>query len=129
MSKTVSHTFDLAAVRDRLEKYVRRVSADRNVRAIVLFGSLVSEDYAAGSDVDLLVVLDTSDLPFHERLTDYVTAELGVAADVFVYTVGEVEQMIAEDRGIPAVALRDGEVLFRRESWAVPGLGPVTSRG
>ncbi len=117
MSKTVSHRLDVEAVRGRLAAYVRRLSADQNVLAIVLFGSLAGGNYTAGSDADLLVVLDTSDRPFHERLAAYVTAELGLPADVFVDTVGEVEQMVAEDRGIPAVALRDGEILFRRESW------------
>lgn len=120
MSKTVSHRLDIEAVRGRLARYVQRLSADKNVLAVVLFGSLAGGDYTAGSDADLLIVLDTSDRPFHERLAAYVTTELAVPADVFVYTADEVEQMVAEDRGIPAVALRDGEILFRRESWPLP---------
>lgn len=120
MSKTVSHRLDLGAVRGRLEEYVRRLSDDPKVLAIVLFGSLATGDHTAGSDADLLVVLDSSDRPFHERLADYVTVELGVPADVFVYTADEVEQMIAENRGIPAVAARDGELLFRRDCWTLP---------
>lgn len=121
MSQIVSHSLDIRAVRERIRWYAERLAKRSDVLAVVLFGSLVAEGYTAGSDADVMVVLRSSDRPFPERLAEYATAELGVPADIFVYTAQEVAQMIAENRGIPPVAVREGEVLFLREGWQLPG--------
>lgn len=123
MSEIVSHSLDIRAVRERIATYAERLAKQSEVVAVVLFGSLVTEGYTAGSDADVMIVLRSSDRPFHERLAEYATAELGVPADIFVYTAAEVAQMVAESGGIPPVAIREGAVLFLREGWHLPGRG------
>lgn len=50
------------------------------------FGYYARGDWRVGSDLDLLVVVDHSDLPFQRRPTEWDTTGLPVPADLPVYT-------------------------------------------
>jgi predicted nucleotidyltransferase len=96
-----------------LDSLVQQLGDIPEVQSVILFGS-----YAAGrrdlfTDLDLLVVMDSS--------RDFVTrcAELarrlraGVALDLLVYTPKEMERM--RDRSFVRHALKTGRVLYERQ--------------
>lgn len=91
---------------DRLSALLREMGAGE----VCLFGSLAREEVHEGSDLDLLVVMDT-DLPFVERLA-YLYRELKprAATDLFVYTSGEME-CLRESNPLVRAALREGRHL------------------
>jgi len=53
------------------------------------FGSYARGDWGVGSDLDLVVLVKASDLPFHRRSTVFPSENLPVPAEVLVYTAKE----------------------------------------
>jgi uncharacterized protein len=82
------------------------------IEAILLFGSLARGDATPASDVDLLIILSSSDLPFLDRIPRYtpVIAPLGVEA--LPYTWAEFRRMREEGNPLIAAALADGHWLY-----------------
>ncbi len=99
---------DEEALWDYLHRLMERYRSRPEVRAVVLFGSLVSGEFAVGSDVDLLLVLDESPQPFPDRIPKYLPEDAPIDVQVFPYTVEEIR------RGQPLAleALRTGKVLW-----------------
>jgi len=87
----------------RVLKWPDRTSVDRAARSwartiaesfsdvlqIACIGSYARGDWGVGSDLDLVVVVRSSLLPFHERARRFDTTDLPVPADVLVYTEDE----------------------------------------
>lgn len=116
-------SIDETKVWGALEKWVEDLGALPEVQAIVLFGSLAEGRLSVGSDVDVLVVLAASELPFLERRARYAPAEFPVPVDVFAYTLTE----IGRGQPLSEHALATGRLLWCRTSFRVEDiLAPVT---
>ncbi len=61
----------------------------KNVLKIGYFGSYARGDWGVGSDLDLVIILESSKLPFERRSVEWDVTELPVPADVIVYTKEE----------------------------------------
>lgn len=57
--------------------------------AVGAFGSYARGDAGVGSDLDIVVILETSELPFERRMTLLPLEELPVPAEALVYTRAE----------------------------------------
>jgi len=53
------------------------------------FGSYARGDWGVGSDLDLIALVERSDLPFRDRPLQWDLAELPVPAEIAVYTAEE----------------------------------------
>jgi predicted nucleotidyltransferase len=62
------------------------------VNWIIWFGSYVSGLPAPGSDVDLCLILSSSDKPSRERISEYLPLGFPVGIDLFAYTQAEFER-------------------------------------
>lgn len=80
-----SHTV-FGAVREWAENLA---SLNPPVQGIGCFGSYARGDWGMGSDVDLLILVNHTDLPFERRALLFNASVLPVPADVLVYTVEE----------------------------------------
>ncbi len=100
----------LAEIVDRL---VRAVDPDR----IILFGSRARGEVKADSDVDLLLI-KSSDEPAHRREIPAYRAlgEIAVPVDILWFTPEEVEEWSAVKYHVTAKALREGRVLYEKQS-------------
>ena len=81
-------------------------------RRVILFGSAARGEADARSDLDLLVIKETTE-PFVARLE--AMAHLcppDVHADILVYTPRELERMAAEGNPFITHALNDGKVIY-----------------
>ena len=87
---------------------MRRPEIDR----AVLFGSLQRGDAVPGSDADVLMVVDSTDLPFRERAAAYPLEGVGVPVDLFVYTRAELDDMLAAGNRFVSRALAQGRELL-----------------
>jgi hypothetical protein len=67
-----------------------------------------------GSDLDLVVVIETSNAPFEARAAAWDLGGLPVAADLLVYTEAEWERLLARGG-------RFAETLRREVVWIKPG--------
>lgn len=61
--------------------------------AVDVFGSYARGDAGVGSDVDIVVILETSELPFERRMALLPLEKLPVPAEALVYTRAELEQL------------------------------------
>jgi len=62
------------------------------------FGSYARNDWGVGSDLDLIIIVESSDQPFLRRSLAWDTTDLPVPADVLVYTLAEWEEMDRRSR-------------------------------
>jgi len=79
---------------------------------MILFGSHARGEAAA--DIDVVIIKDTN-ARFLDRLKRvYERWGLPVAVDILVYTPGEWDQMIREERGFILRVLREGREIYAR---------------
>jgi len=105
----------LRRVRRAVDDYVHALAARHGeIEEVMLFGSLASGTPVPGSDVDLLLILTSSDRPFRERIPLLLPGRFPVGVDVFPYSRPEVERMRQEGNPRIARALQEGVTIFRR---------------
>lgn len=89
---------------------VDSLRSDPNVVKIILFGSFAEDRAVPGSDVDILIILQSDSRRFIDRIVTFLDtfSDLDIAVDIFPYTVDELDNPVAE------IAMRTGKVLFER---------------
>ena len=70
-----------------------------HVLRIGYFGSLATGRWGVGSDLDLFVELEKSDVPFERRGAGFDLSGIPVSVDLLAYTRAEIERM--RSRGSP----------------------------
>ena len=100
---------------ETLEEVVRSILAAGSPLRIVLSGSQARGEVRSGSDLDVLIVEDSS-LPRYKRATRYLRALVGVfpAKDVMVWTPQEIEAWSGVPNASVTTALRGGKKLYAR---------------
>ena len=84
------------------------------IERISLFGSFARDEAVPGSDVDILIVLTDSHLPFRDRIGRYMPSSFPVGIDVFPYTRLEIETMLSQGNYFLKSAEQDSILLFTR---------------
>jgi len=83
---------DARAVDAAVRAWAREAASARpEVQRIGYFGSYARGDWGVGSDLDVVIVVDASVLPFERRGISWDFSILPVPADVVVYTAREWE--------------------------------------
>ena len=113
---TVSVTwFDKDAVWRAVEAHASSLALRcPEIEEISVFGSLVKGTAVPGSDVDLLIVLSASELPFLDRISAYVPGAFPCGVDVFPYTRAEITRMAGEGNSLIVAAIGEGRTIFKR---------------
>jgi hypothetical protein len=68
----------------------------RDILRIGYFGSYARGDWGVGSDLDILIVLNETSMPFHQRALLFESPGLPVPAEMLVYTAAEWEKLMQE---------------------------------
>jgi len=84
-------------------------NADPNVLRIGYMGSYARGDWGVGSDLDLVVIVERSDIPWERRAAGWDTTPLPVPVDLLVYT--EDEWTVLDPNS------RFGRMLRRETKW------------
>ena len=83
-----------------LHHWVGRVMrADERVLRVGYTGSLAAGEWGFGSDIDLIVILNTAQEAWLERARCFDATDLPVPVDLLVYTEAEWEEMSRQGRG------------------------------
>ncbi len=82
--------------------------------AVGFFGSYARGDWGVGSDIDLLLVLDSSAAPFGSRAVPRGGPTLPVPSDHLIYTQDELESLMRRGGRFADVMRRETLWVFRR---------------
>ena len=95
MSSVVIRSADRPAIARAVASYVTLLRARHpEIEEIIWFGSWVTGTPTPGSDVDLCIVLTSSDKRMRDRVPDYLPAGFPVGVDLLPYTRAEFEQLL-----------------------------------
>lgn len=99
-----------------MDEIVRRIVATVHPHKIVLFGSRARGDARANSDIDLLVIADSSE-PRHRRSRPLYGAlrDIRVPIDIVVYTPDEVHEWSEVRQAFVTTAVREGKPLYEEQ--------------
>lgn len=90
---------DAKTVDRAIRSWARKiVNQRRNVLGIGYFGSYARGDWGVGSDLDLVIVIESSTQPFERRAAEWDLTRFPVPVDLLVYTTEE-WQSLREQRG------------------------------
>ena len=90
LSSSVLRWPDAQAIDHAVRCWAEKTAADRkDVVRMGYFGSYARGDWGVGSDLDVVIVLESSEEPFERRGTAWDVTGLPVPADVLVYTEEE----------------------------------------
>ena len=111
-----------------LEQIVSRIVEAAQPEKVILFGSRARGHARPESDFDLLVIKE-SDEPRYRRAVSLYGALAGLLAnvDVLVYTPQEVWEWSAVPEAFVTTAVREGRILYERNSSYSPAALPVAS--
>lgn len=91
---------DRQAVHEALLRWLRKLLAARqDIQKVGYFGSYARGDWGMGSDLDLLVVLDASEMPFGRRTLGRDLLDMPVSVDLLVYTADEWDLLKKKNTG------------------------------
>jgi predicted nucleotidyltransferase len=97
---------DLGELRRRLAPHLTRA------RKVIVFGSVARGEADAWSDLDLIIIADTS-RPFFERFKDFAGLyDVWPRIELLVYTPEEFARMVEDERPLITRALEEGVVLY-----------------
>jgi predicted nucleotidyltransferase len=103
-----------------LARFVRLLTAYGDPERVIVFGSLVTGQVWAWSDIDLIIVEQTN-LPFMQRLRKMrKLLQPQVGTDILVYTPEEYEQLRRERPFFREEILANGRVVYERGSDSGP---------
>lgn len=101
-------------LKQELERYLILLREKSNAERVILFGSLVAGGVHADSDIDLVVIEQTT-LPFWQRLRRLRRLlQPRVGTDLFAYTPNEFEQLRHERAFFRDEILQRGKVVYER---------------
>lgn len=99
-----------------LERYLHLLTTHSDPERIIVFGSMASGEVTAWSDIDLVIIQQTS-LPFLKRLRQVrKLLKPRVGTDILVYTPSEFEQLRQVRPFFQDEILAKGVVLYERVS-------------
>ncbi len=114
LSSSVLKWPDAQVVDQAVRRWAEQTAQRRKeVLRIGYFGSYARGNWGVGSDLDLIIVVQHSDLPWEHRSVEWDTGALPVPADVLVYTEQEWNTLNPEKRF--------HRTLLQEVIWVYPG--------
>ena len=102
---------DFVGLMDKLRKYALNVAGRKEVKAVILFGSLARGDYTPSSDIDVLIVVRKAAGNPTERSIPYMDPSLPLDLQPFVLTEEELLSMAGKGRKIVRELVEHGVLL------------------
>jgi hypothetical protein len=102
-------------VLEAARKWAGALARERSdIVRIGYFGSYARGDWGVGSDLDLLIVIDDTTAPFHERALQFENPRLPVPAELLVYTAAEWSQLMSQSRRFSTMLKNEARWLYKR---------------
>lgn len=99
LSSSVLKWPDARTVDQAVRRWAEKVVQERQgVIRIGYFGSYARGDWGVGSDLDVVIVVESSSQPFEGRPADWDLRDLPVPADLLIYTRNEWQSLVEQGR-------------------------------
>jgi len=96
---------------------VRRIVRLIHPEKIVLFGSYAREDSRSESDIDLLVIADSTEPRYRRAAPLYgALSDILVPMDILVYSPSEVREWSNVRQAFVTTAVREGKVIYEKQN-------------
>ena len=90
MNSVVIKSVDRKKIRLAVASYAAQIRQQHpEIQRVIWFGSWVTGLPSPGSDVDLCLILTSTDKPPRDRISDYLPLGFPVGVDLFIYTQEE----------------------------------------
>lgn len=100
LSSSVLRWPDKEAVVSSLLEWAKEIIRDReDIVKIGYFGSYARGDWGVGSDLDIVVIVKSSEIPFDKRSIKWDTEGIPVPVDLLVYTEEEYKGLRISNSG------------------------------
>jgi predicted nucleotidyltransferase len=99
----------------KIDEIVNRIARVINPRKIILFGSYAVEKANDESDLDLLVVVEDTDLPLYKRaraIRKHLWGISDIPKDIIVYTEKEIKEWQGVKYSFISNILEYGKVIY-----------------
>lgn len=112
MTRPQTHTERKQRLEQELARYIRLLTEHGDPDRVIVFGSLVTGEVHAWSDIDLVIV-ERTNLPFFQRLRRIrKLLQPNVGTDILAYTPEEFEQLCQERSFFRKEILDKGMVVY-----------------
>jgi predicted nucleotidyltransferase len=86
------------------------------IKRIGYFGSYARGDYTPSSDLDIIIIIKSSNKVFFKRADDYVVDNISAGCEVFVFTEEEIKRRVHRYRnGWIDTILRETEWIYEKK--------------
>ena len=97
MNSVVIKSADPDLIKKAVTSYVAKLrSKHPEIERIIWFGSWINGLPTPGSDVDLCLILASSDKPMRLRVSEYLPVGFPVGIELFPYTINEFKELSQE---------------------------------
>ena len=103
--------------REQIEEIIKRIVRSYRSEKIILFGSYAYGNPTENSDLDLLVVVKSSNLPRYKRAREirkHLWGVTDIPKDILVYTEEEIEEWKEVEAAFITRVLREGRILYAK---------------
>lgn len=85
---------DEKSVVNSLKEWVEEIAkSQRDIKKVGYFGSYSRGDWGVGSDLDVIIVMKNTAIPFDKRSEKWDLSKIPVPVDLLIYTEDEIEKM------------------------------------
>lgn len=99
-----------------MEEIVRRIVETIHPQKIILFGSRARGDMRSDSDIDLLVIANSSEPRYRRAAPLYgILSDILAPMDILVYSPEEVKEWSEVRQAFVTTAIREGVVLYENQ--------------
>jgi predicted nucleotidyltransferase len=96
-----------------IEDIVHRIVRTISPKKVILFGSRARGDARPESDIDILVIADSTEPRYRRSALLYgALSDILVPMDIMVYNPGEIEEWSDVRQAFVTTAIREGRVLY-----------------
>ena len=100
-----------------MDKIVRQIVETISPQKVILFGSQSRGDARPESDLDLLVIADSTQPRYRRSVPLYgALSDILVPMDILVYSPEEVKEWSEVRQAFVTTAIREGRVLYEKQS-------------
>ena len=100
-----------------MDEIVRRIVETISPQKVILFGSQSRGDARSDSDLDLLVIADSTQPRYRRSVPLYgALSDILVPMDILVYSPEEVKEWSEVRQAFVTTAIREGRVLYEKQS-------------